>query len=71
MYTDLAQAPTGRQRLTRMGKYALRRVLFPVCILAPAAYLFPKIALFYAICGAYDVSRSRPLTAELLRRYFI
>jgi len=71
MYTDLAQAPTGRQRLARIWKYALRRVLFPACILAPAAYLFPKIALFYAICGAYDVSRSRPLTAELLRRYFI
>ena len=71
MSTALATPPTGRQRLTRIWKYSLRRVLFPLCVLAPAAYLFPKIALFYAICGAYDVSRSRPLNAELLRRYFI
>src|SRR5262245_18100381 len=71
MSTALATPPTGRQRLTRIWKYSLRRVLFPLCVLAPAAYLFPKIALFFAICGAYDVSRSRPLNAELLRRYFI
>ncbi|HLH94616.1 MAG TPA: aspartyl/asparaginyl beta-hydroxylase domain-containing protein [Xanthobacteraceae bacterium] len=62
---------TGRQLFTRIWKYALRRVLFPLCVLAPLALLFPKIMLFYAICGAYDVSRNRPLTAETLRRYFL
>ena len=67
----LTETLTGRPRLTRMWKYTLRRVLFPLCILAPFAYFFPKIALFYAICGAYDVSRNRPLTAETIRRYFI
>ena len=61
----------GRERFTRIWKYALRRVLFPICVLAPFAYVFPKIALFYAICGAYDVGRNRPLSAETLRRYFI
>ena len=61
----------GRERFTRIWKYALRRVLFPICVLVPFAYVFPKIALFYAICGAYDVGRNRPLNAETLRRYFI
>ena len=61
----------GRERFTRIWKYALRRVMFPICVLVPFAYVFPKIALFYAICGAYDVGRNRPLNAETLRRYFI
>src|SRR5262245_42922372 len=71
MTTAIDRPSAGRERFTRMWKYSLRRVLFPVFVLAPSAYVFPKIALFYAICGAYDVSRSRPLNAELLRRYFI
>src|SRR5579872_2857468 len=66
-----AEALSGRELFTRIWKYALRRVLFPICVLAPIAYFFPKIMLFYAICGAYDVSRNRPVTAETLRRYFI
>ncbi|HEX4043901.1 MAG TPA: aspartyl/asparaginyl beta-hydroxylase domain-containing protein [Xanthobacteraceae bacterium] len=49
----------------------MRRVLFPVCVLAPFAFLFPKIALFYAVCGAYDVSRNTDLKLSTLRRYFI
>ncbi len=46
-------------------------MLFPLCVLAPFAYFFPKIALVDAICAAYDVSRNRPITPELLRRYLI
>jgi beta-hydroxylase len=49
----------------------VRRVLFPVGMLAPLAYFFPRIALFYAVCGAYDVGRNRGLTLTTLRRYFI
>ena len=71
MSTTVAPTFTGRQLFTRVWKYSLRRVLFPICVLAPFAYLFPKIALFYALCGVYDVCRNRPLTAEVLRRYFI
>src|SRR3974377_757658 len=41
------------------------------CVLAPFAYFFPKIALFYAVCGAYDVGRNSPLNLSTLRRYFI
>jgi aspartyl/asparaginyl beta-hydroxylase (cupin superfamily) len=35
------------------------------------AYLFPKITLFYALCGLYDVARNRPLDAFVLRQYFL
>lgn len=62
---------TGRTRLTRIWKYTLRRLLFPLCVLIPFAHFFPKIALLYAICGAYDVSRNRPMTVETARRYFL
>jgi hypothetical protein len=65
------KALTGRQLFVRISKHVLRRVLLPLCVLAPFAYFFPKIALFYAICGAYDVSRNRPVTVETLRRYFL
>ncbi len=40
-------------------------------MLAPIAYFFPKIALFYVVCGAYDVSRNSGLNSSTLRRYFI
>jgi hypothetical protein len=62
---------TGRALVTRIWKYSVRRVLFPLCVLAPFAYFFPKIALFYAVCGVYDVSRNSGLNFSTLRRYFI
>jgi aspartyl/asparaginyl beta-hydroxylase (cupin superfamily) len=62
---------TGRELVTRIRKYTLRRVLFPLGVLAPFAYFLPKIALFYAVCGAYDVARNRGLNFSTLRRYFI
>ncbi len=71
MSTMLAETLTGRQRVTRVGKYFVRRVLFPLGVLAPFAYFFPKITLLYALCGAYDVGRNSGLNLETLRRYFI
>ena len=41
----------GRGLFTRIWKYSLRRVLFPICVLGPFAYFFPKIALFYTAVG--------------------
>jgi hypothetical protein len=67
----LAETLTGRELAVRMWKLFARRVLFPVGVLAPLAYLFPKAALVYAVCGAYDVSRNRGLNVSTLRRYFI
>jgi len=69
--TTVNETLTGRALAVRIWKYSLRRVLFPLCVLAPFAYFFPKIALFYAICGGYDVSRNSGLNLETLRRYFI
>ena len=71
MSTAVTGSLSNRARLERIGKLTVRRVLFPLCVLVPLAYFFPKIALVYAICGAYDVSRNRPITSELLRRYFV
>ena len=71
MTTTVSEIPKGRELVTRMWKYFVRRVLFPLGVLAPFAYFFPKIALFYAVCGAYDVSRNQGLNFSTLRRYFI
>jgi beta-hydroxylase len=69
--TTLSEPLRGRALFDRIWRFALRRVLFPLCVLAPFAYFFPKIALFYALCGAYDVSRNTDLKLSTLRRYFI
>jgi beta-hydroxylase len=69
--TTLGDSLRGRALFDRIWKFALRRVLFPACVLIPFAYFFPKIALFYAACGAYDLSRNTELKLSTLRRYFI
>ncbi len=71
MSTTLSEPLRGRALFERICKFTLRRVLFPLCVLAPFAYFFPKIALLYAACGAYDLSRNRGLKLSTLRRYFI
>ena len=71
MTTTITEVPKSRELGTRIRKYFVRRVLFPLGVLAPFAYFFPKIALFYAICGAYDVGRNQGLNFSTLRRYFI
>jgi Aspartyl/Asparaginyl beta-hydroxylase len=60
----------GHALFERIYKIALRRVLFPLCVFAPFAYFFPKIALFYAVCGAYDLSRNKGVNLATVRRYF-
>jgi hypothetical protein len=67
----LSEPLRGRALFDRIWKFTLRRVLFPVCVLMPFAYFFPKIALFYVACGAYDLSRNTGLKSSTLRRYFI
>jgi len=62
---------TGRDRASKVAKFIARRILFPFGVLAPFAFFFPKTALFYAACGAYDVSRNTDLSLSTLRRYFI
>jgi aspartyl/asparaginyl beta-hydroxylase (cupin superfamily) len=67
----LSEPLRGRALFDRIWKFTLRRVFFPAFVLAPIAYLFPKVALFYLACGAYDVSRNSELKLSTLRRYFI
>jgi beta-hydroxylase len=71
MSTTFVGGMTGRDRATKIAKYFVRRILFPLGVLAPFAFFFPKTALLYAICGAYDVSRNRAFEISTLRRYFI
>ena len=71
MSTKVIATLRGTELVTRIWKYFVRRVLFPLGVLAPFACFFPKIALFYAVCGAYDVSRNQGLNLSTLRRYFI
>lgn len=71
MSTTADYSLSGRAVVTRIWKFSLRRIFFPLCVLAPFAYFFPKIALVYAVCGGYDVSRNSGLSLTTLRRYFI
>ena len=71
MSITLSEPLRGRALFDRIWKFALRRVLFPIAVLGPLAYFFPKMALFYAVCGAYDVGRNQPLKLSTVRRYFI
>jgi len=50
-----------------------KAIKFTVAIVAALAvlYFFPKFSVFYAVCGIYDVSRNRPISGALLKRYFI
>lgn len=54
-----------------MIKLIAKRVLLPIAIFVPLIYFFPRVMLFYAVCGIYDVTRNRPLTGAVLHRYFL
>lgn len=71
MSTTFVGGMTGRDRAAKAAKYVGRRILFPLCVLAPIAYFFPKFALFYAVCGIYDISRNTGMDISTPRRYFI
>jgi hypothetical protein len=69
MSIALVEAWCEKQRIKGIVKFLLRRVAHP-CVLVVLAYIFPKLAIFYAICGLYDVSRNR-VNVTTLRRYFL
>jgi beta-hydroxylase len=50
-------------------KFTLTRVAEAMVALA-LVYFFPKIMLFYVLCGLYDVTRNRNLSLAVLDRYF-
>lgn len=71
MSITLVGGAVRRNRASNTAKFVARRILFPLGVLAPFALFFPKVALFYLICGAYDISRNRAFELSTLRRYFI
>jgi beta-hydroxylase len=71
MSTTLVSGVTSRDRAVKVAKYVTRRILFPFGVLAPFAFFFPRTALFYAICGAYDLGRNTGMDIATPRRYFI
>jgi aspartyl/asparaginyl beta-hydroxylase (cupin superfamily) len=52
-------------------KFLLKRVALPIVVFAPLIYFFPKLSLFYAVCGFYDVARNRAIDGAVIRRYFL
>ena len=71
MSTTLVSGLTSRNRAIKVAKYVARRILLPFGVLAPFAFFFPKTALFYAICGTYDLSRNTGMDIATPRRYFL
>ena len=71
MSSTIDERLSGRESFGGICKLALKRIILPFGVLAPFAYFHPGIALFYAACGVYDVSRNRELTLSTLRRYFM
>jgi beta-hydroxylase len=51
-------------------KKNLKYIALALGVGAPLGYLFPKLTVFYLLCGIYDVARNRPLTWAVAKRYF-
>jgi beta-hydroxylase len=62
-----APATKAKSRLMR----PLRRSAKAVAVAVPLIYFFPKLSLFYALCGIYDATRNKPINRELLDKYFL
>ncbi len=60
--------PPARERLSLKKKIKYAGLALAAAVFA---YFFPWIALFYALCGLYDVARHRPLNGAVLRQYFL
>jgi hypothetical protein len=67
----LGEPLASKTHFRRIWKLSLRRVIIPFCVYAPVVYFFPWIALFYLVCGVYDVSRNTGLNLSTVRRYFL
>jgi aspartyl/asparaginyl beta-hydroxylase (cupin superfamily) len=42
-----------------------------VAVAVPLIYFFPKLCVFYGLCGIYDAARNKPFNRGLLDRYFL
>ena len=64
------QAPA-KSSTSVTAKFLLKRVALPIVVFAPLVYFFPRLSLFYAVCGFYDVARNTGLDGGVVRRYFL
>jgi aspartyl/asparaginyl beta-hydroxylase (cupin superfamily) len=52
-------------------KKLLTYLITAVCFVLPASYFFPRLMLFFLLCGVYDVSRNRRLNPFVVGQYFL
>jgi len=72
MFTDRTERrASSTQVFLLRPKFLLKRIVFPLAVFVPLGYFLPKLTLFYALCGIYDVSRNPGLNGDVLRRYFL
>jgi aspartyl/asparaginyl beta-hydroxylase (cupin superfamily) len=72
MFTDRTERrASSTQAFLLRPKFLLKRIVFPLAVFVPLGYFLPKLTLFYALCGIYDVSRNPGLNGDVLRRYFL
>jgi aspartyl/asparaginyl beta-hydroxylase (cupin superfamily) len=72
MFTDRAERrASSTQAFLLRPKFLLKRIVFPLAVFVPLGYFLPKLTLFYALCGIYDVSRNPGLNGDVFRRYFL
>ena len=69
--TVVGEQTTAKRRASFTGKLLLKRVVLPIAVFLPLGYFLPKLTLFYAACGIYDVARNRGLNGAVLQRYFL
>jgi len=72
MFTDRTERrASSTQAFLLRPKFLLKRIVFPLAVFVPLGYFLPKLTIFYALCGIYDVSRNSGLNGGVLRRYFL
>jgi beta-hydroxylase len=49
----------------------LKRSLKAAAAAAALIYFIPEITIFYVLCGIYDAARNRPVSLEVLDKYFL
>lgn len=67
----IGELPRTKSSVSVAAKFLLKRVVFPVAVFLPLGYFLPKLTLFYAVCGIYDVSRNRAIDGGVIQRYFL
>jgi hypothetical protein len=67
MSTTVAETLKGKELVTRIWKYFVRRIVFPLAVLCPFSYFFLNISLFYSFFGALtSATKAKPFHAATL-----